>query len=268
MIEEKITTRDKRTIVLKYDKENYSIEYVKNKNIIILRRLLDNQILEIFSDRIGFIVQCNIGEQVNFIVTNYSTDMREKNKLNHYTDRWYLDSLQLEKSFDCDTCGISNVRITDSSYLINQQGHTGCLYNLSQISRRFKRVYNDEKVNKYFKDNTLLVSERFGGLDDDIKDTLTYGINPETFEITTPIWSELQQRSINVYTEEQADKIRDEFAKKGITINIKDLGEFTIYFEVRKYLIEIGKYFDRSKRVYNDVFGHDVNEEFVRKFVK
>lgn len=272
MVEETITTRDSRKVNLKYDKEKYSIEYFKGKDMIILKRLSDNQILEVFNDKIGFITQCNTEEQVNFLVTQYcSRDNESKSetiKFNHYTDRWYLDSLQLENSFDCESMFLSAIRITDKSYLVEQSGYTSCIYNLSQKSKRFKRVYNDQKVKAFFSDNTLLVSELIFGGRDDLNDTITYGINPETFEITTPIWSDLQQRSINVYTKEQLDKIRDELSKKGMVLNIEELGEATIYFEVERYMHEIAEQLDGQQSVYRDVFANDVNEDFVRKFVK
>lgn len=266
MFEELIKKDDGITIDLKYDNKKYDIEYVKSKNMIILRRLIDNKILEIFSDKIGFIVQCDLKEQTNFLITDYHEKDKNGNtllKFKHYIDRSYLDSLLLEKSFDCDSAALSLSRITDSSYLVEQSGYSGCIYNLNQKSKRYKRIYNDQKVNAFFKDNTILVSEEISSfVRHDVNDTLTYGINPETFEITTPIWSELQQRYINVYTEEQANKLKN---IKGSFLN---LDEITIYFEVKRYLNEIAKQFDRPKSVYMDTMDSKVNEEFVKKFVK
>ena len=76
MFEELIKKDDGITIDLKYDNKKYDIEYVKSKNMIILRRLIDNKILEIFSDKIGFIVQCDLKEQTNFLITDsFSTNL-------------------------------------------------------------------------------------------------------------------------------------------------------------------------------------------------
>lgn len=269
MFEELITKDDRSTITLKYDKKKYNIEYVKNKKLFILRRLSDNKILEIFSDKIGFIVQCDIEGQTNFLVTDYSEEDKNGHillKFKHYTDRSYLDSLYLERSFDCDCATLSGCRITDCSYLVEQSGYTGCIYNLNQKSKSFERIYNDQKVNDFFNDNTLLVSEKVSAIArHDVNDTLTYGINPETFEITTPIWSELQQRCISIYTQEQADKLKE---AKGLILNLKNLDEMTIYFEVERYLNEIVKQFDRPQSVYTDIMYSEINEEFVKKFVK
>lgn len=270
---EKIIKKDNRDkIYLKYDKEKYNIEYVKNKNIIILRRLSDNKIIEIFSDKIGFIVQCDLKNQTNFLVTDYGKKDSYGNTLYqfiHYTDRSYLDSLQLEESFDCEYTDIYTARITDSSYQIRYVGRPSYIYNLNEVSKEFCKIYNDQKVKDFFNDNTLLVSEKqFANLRHEVNDTLTYGINPETYEITTPIWSELQQRFINVYTQEEVDRLREELSKKGLFLNRKDLGEITIYFEVKRYLNEIAKHIDEPQSIYKDVLYSEVNEEFVKKFIK
>lgn len=269
MFEELIKKNDGNTIDLKYDKKKYNIEYVKNNNMIILRRLSDNKTLEIFSDKIGFIVQCDLRGNTNFLMTDYSEEDKNVNtllKFKHYTDRNYLDSLLLEKTFDCSCAALSVSRITDSSYLVEQSGYTGCIYNLNQKSKRFKWIYNDQKVKDFFNDNTLLVSEEISAFfRHDVNDTLTYGINPETFKITTPIWSELQQRYISIYTQEQAKKLME---TKGLFLNLENLDEITIYFEVKKYLNEIAKQFDRPQSVYIDAMNSEINEKFVKKFVK
>lgn len=271
MLESIITKDDNSTIDLKYDQEKYSIEYVKNKNLIILRRLSDNQIIEVFSDKIGFIVQCNIGKQTNFLVTDYSEENKrgdELLKFKHYTDSDYFDSLQLKNTFDCTNAHLSTCRITDTSYLVEQLGYTSCIYNLEQKSKIFKRVYNNQKVKEIFNDNTLLVSEEVSAMfRHDINDTITYGINPKTFEITTPIWSELQQRYISVYTQEQVKELQEKLLKKGLFSHDENLDEITIYFEVERYLNEIAEQFDRPQSVYTDTMETKVNEGFVKRFV-
>lgn len=264
MVEDIICRKDGCTIDLKYDKEKYSIEYSKSKNKIILRRLLDNQVLEIFSDKIGFIVQCNIEGQTNFLVTDYSeVDKNGLLKFKHYTASNYSDSLELKDSFDCTCIDLSDCRITDSSYLVEQDGYTACIYNLKQKSRRFENVYNDSEIKKIFNDNTLLVLEKVrADYRSDINDTLTYGINPETLDIATPIWSELQQRYINIYDQEQLDR-------EGVFLsNMEDLRRRVFYFEVKRYLNEIAKQLDAPQEVYiNDGCDRKINKEFVRSFI-
>lgn len=271
MFEALITTDEGRNIYLKYDKEEYSVEYVKNKNIILLRRLSDNQIKEVFSDKIGFIVQCNKEKKVNFLVTDYSE--MEKNgdtkiMFKHYIDKNFSDSLCLKEKFECSSISISQCRITDSSYLIEQK-HGWSIYNLDKKTKMFERVYNDEKVKMFFDDNTILVSDkRDASLNFEISDTLTYGINPETLEITTPIWSELQQRWIPIYTQQQVDKLREEEYKNGFYLATQSLGEMTIYFEIQRYLEKIDKQLDKPQNIYLDSRRSKVNEKFIKKFVK
>ena len=55
---------------------------------------------------------------------------------------------------------------------------------------------------------------------------------------------------------------------KGLFLNLENSDEITIYFEVKRYLNEIAKQFDRSQSVYIDAMNSEINEEFVKKFVK
>lgn len=235
--------------------------------MIILRRLLDNQILEIFSDKTGFIVQCNSEGKTNFLVSDYSKT--NEIKLKHYTANNSLDFLKLEQSFKCDSIYFSECHITDNAYLVEQWGsYGGSIYNLDKKSKRFNMVYNDPNVNKFFDDHTLLVSEKMSAFTRaDIKDTITYGINPETFEITTPIWSELQRRLINIYTKEQVEQLKQKLSKRGLILQRENLDEITIYFELEYYLNELAKYIAKPKSVYKSPFDK-VNEEFIKQFVK
>lgn len=263
---------DMTDIYLKYDEQKYNIEYSERKNILILRRLSDNEILGIFSDRIGFIVQCDINEEANFLVTDYSEIDKNNDvqvKFKHYIDRYAADSLYLKKQFRCDTAHYQQCHITDSSYLI-EQPYVTIVYNLDK-SKKFERVYYNEKINEIIGANTLLVTEKLNAtLNYEISDTITYGINPETFEITTRIWSEEQQRYIDVYTKDQVEKIDENLRQKGHCLNMEDftLGDITIELEIQKYLNLSEKYLNKSKSVYLDYCGDKVNEEFVKTFIK
>ena len=53
MFKDIITTKNNQTIYLEYDKNKYDIEYKKSENSVILKRLWDNEIVEIFDERIG-----------------------------------------------------------------------------------------------------------------------------------------------------------------------------------------------------------------------
>ena len=263
------TERNNR-IDLEYDNQKYEIEYVKRKNMIILKRISDSKILDIFSDKIGFIVQQDGESQTNFLVTDYSDlDKGEKKsvKFKHFVDYGSSDALYLEKEFNCNSIWLSDCRINDGCYIVEQSGYGGCIYNLNKKSKRFDNIYHDERINSILGDNILLVSREIDS-HSRIKDTITYGINLNSFEIVTPIYSKLQQRYIPIYTKEQVDEINKEFHKKGQFIRIYDfsLEEITIYLEVTRYLELLDAYLEEPKEVYLDFSREKINEPFVKKF--
>lgn len=265
-----LTTENNRTIYLEYDKEKYDIEYVKSKNVIILRRLSDKQILEIFNDKIGFIVQNDSYGETNFVITDYS-EGEKYIYLKHFVDKVYSDKLILKNQLECDCIDLQSCRVTDKSFIVEQDRYSGCLYNLNRTSKRFDHIYNDKRISEIVGEDILMVSENKRALgNSDIKDTLTYGINPETYEIVTPIWSEMQQRYINIYTEEQMDKVRKQLAKeyKNIDVETCSSSDITIHFEIGKYLEILASHFTRNDNIYLDFMENQVNKEFVKKFVR
>lgn len=140
-----ITTEDNRNIYLEYDKEKYDIEYVKNEKSIILRRLCDNEVLKIFNDKVGFIVQSIVLGKDNFAVTDYSNDeksVRPDIIFKHYVDDKYL-GFKLEKECKCNSIHHDDIRVGDSSFIVKQSCYGGKVYNLDEISQQFYHIYND-----------------------------------------------------------------------------------------------------------------------------
>lgn len=277
---EEVIVKDKGgKIELKYDKERYSINYIKESNNVVLSRLSNQKVLAVFSDKIGFIVQVNVASTPNFLVSDYSNfdkfDISKPIKLEHYED---LDDGRLFgnpgfvsiKTLNIDSATLEGCRITERAYLVNGSKQ---IYNIAKfknrLSKPFEEIYIDEKVRAYLGDDTVLVTDfvypnkhadnRLG-----LHDALTYGINLKTFEITTPIWSELQQRYIEVYTREKINKMTPHLGDWAI--NNDQCGESTIEFEVLSYLNGLVRQMDCSHRVYSDF--DTVNEEFVRSFVR
>ena len=106
-----------------------------------------------------------------------------------------------------------------------------------------------------------MVSERVQSDLGNLEDTIIYGINPETFEVKTPIWSEMQQRYIPVYTKKQAIELLNILQEQGKCLylkNLDDLLETTIDCEVTRYLTEMQEYFDKPLEM--------DDEEFIKKF--
>lgn len=253
------------SITLEYNNEKYEIEYVKDDKIVVLKDLLKNKILKVWSDNVGFIKQVDMDGKTNFVMTEYMKET-DKVQFRHYVVTKYCDSLELKKEFECDSIFPETCCVTDKSYLVEQRRYGLSIYNLSQESRLFYRVYNDKAVKEYFEDNTLMVSEKKTAIARcDIEDKITYGINPETFEIVTQIYSELQQRYIDVYTEEQVEKLKE----RGIFFNDRySLEELTIKLEIEHYLNELEEYLPRPQGIYLGEYPKKVNEEFVKQFVK
>lgn len=83
------------------------------------------------------------------------------------------------------------------------------IYNLNKQTKHFSEVCTDQTVSEILGNPTVLISEKISVNSRlDVYDTITYGINPETFEHRTPICSEMEQRLIPVYTEEQVEELK------------------------------------------------------------
>ncbi len=258
MVERIIKEIDGHSIYLKYDQDNYDIEYVELYQKTILRRLADDKIIRIFDGKIGFIVQCNTDKYINFLVTTKRNDYgREVIEFEHYVDSGHLMKMRV---FPCSSTELSALRLTDRSYLVGDN----CIYNLEKKTESFKNIYHDQSIRDYFDENVLLVSEERNifSFRDDLIDTITYGMNPETFEIVTPIWSDLQQRLIRLYSKEKVVQLNEEGKIYGT-----DVGTVTICFEVDQYLYLLAGYFDQPVGVYLDD-ECNINKEFMKKFVE
>jgi len=259
-----LKTENRSTINLEYDNTKYDFEHVKHKGLIILRRLSDNKILDVFSDKVGFIIQYDKDDESNFLMTDYSED---KILFKHFIDFGKSEVLYLKNKFECGSIHLSDCRINDECYVVEHSYYGGCLYNLVDKSKQFDNIYNDERVKSILKDNILLVSKKIDS-HSRIEDTITYGIDLQSFRIVTPIYSKLQQRYIPIYTREQVDEINKEFNKKGQFIRVYDfsLEDITIYLEVTRYLELLDNYLEEPKGVYLDLSQDEINEPFVKKF--
>lgn len=249
---------------VEYDKDSYSVEHVNDSGMIILRRLKDNFVVKIFKDSINYLFQYNDGEKVHFVIEDYSNCMDDSNenpRFMHFVDRG-TSSLELVKSFDGNGSSLDKVHFGDCSFIVDSEGYGGYIYNLNERSEYFNHIYCDKNVREYFGKDVILVSKTCSESPNrDIEDRITYGIDAKTFDIVTPIWSELQQRLIPVYTEEEMNEILNKLhAYSNYTPS-----KFTIWYEVSRYLALLGKYFEKTDRVLS--YDGTLNDEFVKKFV-
>jgi hypothetical protein len=245
-----------------YDHEKYLIEKVTTstspvKTMTVIRRILTNEIIGVLTDEdIRFIVQSNESEATNFIVSSY---VDGKNKLSHFVD--FGDQLVLKNEFISETMDIKKNRLTNSSFIISQSDYS-YIYNLDKKSDNYDYIYNDERISNKLNNNAVMVKQKLTSYYNEfVSDTIYYGINPETFDIVTPIWSELQQRLIDVYTDQKVL----ELANKRFD---QSLSEITISNEIVKYLDILGKYLDKPNEIYLDNFEGEINTNFVKKFIK
>ena len=265
-----------REIDLQYDNFEYSVDVSEKDKIIVLRRLEDNKVIKVFNDQISFLVQ--VGNYCpSFIVVTW--DENKQPKLIHYVDYKNRDYLEKENEFDVNTVLLKEIRLTERSFIVNQNNAGGKIFTVGNGSTYYDRIYKDRKINDIIGKNIVMVDEvKSGEKNKEIEDTLTYGINPDTKEIVTPIWSRLQNRLINIYTKEDIENIR----KNRDSMNLSScdysylnkaetpfvgLGEATMHFEVDRYIELLEKYIEKSDSIYEDEYNSKINEKFVKKFV-
>lgn len=261
-----------RDIDIEYDETRYSIEHVKAEGKILLKRLSNSKVIKIFDDHLGFIVQVDKDGETHFLVSSYGRAQEYDIKFQHYIDYKYKDILELKADFENDCIALSKIRITDSAFVVERENTSANLYNLKGYSKRFENLYNDGRIKALFgaNDKTIMVSEmQTADSNPQIYDIITYGINPETYEIATPIWSEDQQRFIPIYSEEELARIeKKQYVLFGRFLNRKNYSvlDIMIEHEIRRFLNMRNICTERPKSVYKD--NQQIDEEFVRSFVK
>lgn len=260
-------------VTVQYDETKFDIVLIGDEKRIIVRRISDNVILKSFIN-VGFIVQTVVDGKNHFIVSEYSkaeNKVDENMKLVHYIESPRSNTLKLVNEFDTDSIWLENNRIMDNAYIIGPNYYSKKIYNLKNTSVAFKKVFSKKNITDRFDDKTILVNrEMSASLNYQISDILTYGINLETLEIATPIWSDLQQRLFTVYTDEERSILNKKYIEKGYWgINEKlNNEEVTFHFEEQQYLDMLANHLERGQNVYKDLSESMVNEEFIKKFKK
>ena len=265
----------RRTIDLEYDKDKYSIDcfiddeeqnndFIDNRKIyIILKRKSDNRIIKVFSEPISFLVQVDNNDDTHFIVSTYN--QFETCHLIDYVDKDYNDKLIVKNKYINEDPILENNRV-GSSFVVRQFNSGGYIYNVGNdyCSEFYDKIYKEDKINEIIGKDVLLVEQiKYCCSNSKIFDTITFGINPDTLRIVTPIWISLQKRLINIYTEEEFEEFKKNYPPHAF--DVTDRETFTIYNEVYNYLDKINDQLENNDEVYKD--GFDVNTEFIKKFV-
>jgi len=266
-----IQRNNHNNIDLEYDETRYNIEFYSSckedtkADKIIIRRLKDDKIIRVFDGNITFIYQTYISSTITSDTTAHyvicSTENDGSRIFNHYIE---CDSqLWLEESFNSYHIFLDSAKVGEKSFIISEDANNLFLYNLEKKSNKFTGIYTAEsscrkerKAAKSLGENVLIVtmSKKVGKFED----KLTFGINPDTFKIVTPIWSEFQEKVIPIYTDDQVmeyAKTSRDFAYYQYQNHIEETtydvhGNVTIEAEVTDYL----------KRLNNRIQNHDFVE--------
>ena len=254
---------------LEYDEDEYNIEYIKDENYIvpssyfILRRVSDNKVVKVFDGRISELLQIKKDNSNYFIEVRYDMGKATSN-VEVYI---YLD-LPNEFLNVSKYNGQDYTRIKDDNFILYKEGIEGCLFNVSSISRTYSKIYTSKDVKDIVGEDIILVDDvrkSRNPLLPTIEDRATYGIDINTHDIKTPIWSDLQQRFIPLLTEEEADKKEAYYCIRGHypTHYNDDLNERIIKLEIQVTLDELARKLEYGPSVYQE---GEFNKEFVKKF--
>lgn len=250
-------------IYLEYDETEYEIEELHHQRKFILKRVKDGQILHVFEDNLAFIIEEakeNNQNPDNFIVSQ--TDKNNKSEILHYEAYGYKNKLLLKKSIPVSNLKYEGIRIKKGLYVIDDSYYssTHLLYNLKDIKTvKESYVYPNfsKSVSKILGDNVIMVRDVIGPVRG-VSDTITYGIDSKTFSIVTPIWSDLQQRFINILTEEDIKNKKIPEYLKGLSCE-----DLTMREEVKKYIEKLADYLDEIEKQNESKY---TDTEFIMKF--
>lgn len=252
----------KGEIYLEYNENEYEIEELHYQRKWILKRIKDEQILHVFEGNIAFIIEEPKEvptEPDNFMIS--LTDKSNESELLHYEAYAYKNKLLLKKSIPVSNLKYKGIRIKERLYAFDDSKYndTHLLYNLKDL-KGVKEVYVYPKfsksISKILGDNVIMVRDIIGPIRG-ITDTITYGIDAKTFNIVTPIWSDLQQRFIDILTEDIKTRKIEEYLK-GLSYD-----DLTMREEVKKYIEKTADYLDEIKKQNESKY---TDPNFIMKF--
>ena len=251
---------------LEYDEDKYLIDSYSDhaigerKDNYFIKRLSDNKTIGVFSGSITDIIQ----KDNIFIVASYEAALKGQGcQVTYYSDE---GNKNLTRLFSYSCRGYR--KVSDKTIYLEKDNYNGYLCNDKGLSNYLSRIYIEEGINELLGNNVVLVSEeRYARGDRSIKDTITYGIDPNTFEIKTPIWSDRKEDYIGILTKEECLKKEEELARKGrySSSSFTSLGYKTIELEVQNALDEIALNKKHGPSVYIPGTS-SVNKEFVKGF--
>ena len=219
-----------------YDYDDDTDDYISYDEYVEIVRLSDNRVIGKvdISGRLKSITQLYKNEETHFIVTEYSC-------IRGITVEDYVEkdcNLEFNNNFNCDD--MKNINDTCFALTLpNDEGTT--LYNLNTVSKPHSEVfYEGEEAEARMKENYIMVEDKVVAEDNpDLVDYLTYGIDLDTFEIVTPIYSSFHKEYFNMDN--------TECFKEAIEINAKTQEKRKKLYNDTFYNPEFGNTFKRNK---------------------
>ena len=177
-----------------YD-DNDTEDYISYDEYVEIVRLSDNRVIGKvdISGRLKSITQLYKNEETHFIVTEYSC-------IRGITVEDYVEkdcNLEFNNNFYCDD--MKNINGTCFALTLpNDEGTT--LYNLNTVSKPHSKVfYEGEEAKARIKENYVMVVDRIVAEEnEEFEDYLTYGVDLNTYEIVTPIYSSFHKHEFNM----------------------------------------------------------------------
>ena len=258
-------------IKAKFDPTRWNITADKDGFVTIenIRKKYGSKITDIKPDKI---TELYVNGIPKFLVEGMGQEGNIKGVAMYGAYEWFEDKFEFMDGTYRDRV----TPINDYYYIITYNGKKTISDLNGGSASDFENVYfGDEITNIIGRKNVVIVEDPFKFDDnDEIEDTLIYGLELGSFRCVTPIWSKLQQRTIPLYTKEYIE------AKKRIhRLYGAKQDDITIFFEVietmnnllQNYLpVEApveGIDYDKSTMVDDTVIDEtgNLNEEFVKR---
>lgn len=263
---------------LDYDENEYSIEHfceydngISRKDSFIIKRLKDDKVLRIVSGFVSEIVQCKVNDDNYFVILTHGGPVNKRSHISCYRD----EEKDLSKvfSYDCEHCS----RLYNNTFELYLGSNNSALYNIEKLKQGFSKIHCDSlssfnEIKEIYGEDILFVEKEFHVSaigPSEAHDTITYGLDPNTLEIKTPIWSDNQQRYIKVLSEEE---IKEKEAKYGDQVNLEflysgdSLEAKTIGWEIEIPLQKIAFMMDTGPSIRTPDGNYEINKEFVKGF--
>lgn len=245
------TTKSETEVI--YDSDNYDIRecmsYKSGQRVIDVVRKIDNRVLFEVPDYTSFIVQCHNEEKaLPYFVVAINNELSEYVTYNNVPTIKKIGFIENWCSLDYALIGHSSIRYG------KEKDNRWKIYSPFRINPtwEFDHIY-DELLDKT---KGILLVKKIITYSPNYSDTLYYGIDQDTLDIVTPIYSEFQDRYINI------PKVIDEDAGR---YEIEKNEMISIQNEVFRYLGLVEEQMKSDKTI---TINNKPNMTFINSLIK